>query len=231
MRTVEDVMTRTVAIVSREAPYKEIVRLMDEHRVSALPVVDGSGLVVGIVSEADLLLKEEFPPLEPGRAPLIRRHRADRAKASGSKAEDLMTVEVVTIRPSATLSEAARTMHRHGIKRLPVVGPDGEIVGIVSRKDLLKVFLRPDAEILDEVRTRVLGEVLWLGPNTVRVGVHEGNVTLDGRVEQRSLIPIIVRLVYSVDGVVDVDERLEWADDDLEYREGVPYGVLRAGLR
>jgi CBS-domain-containing membrane protein len=122
-------------------------------------------------------------------------------------------------------------MHRHGIKRLPVVGPDGEIVGIVSRKDLLKVFLRPDAEILDEVRTRVLGEVLWLGPNTVRVGVHEGTVTLDGRVEQRSLIPIIVRLVYSVDGVVDVDERLEWADDDLEYREGVPYGVLRAGLR
>jgi CBS domain-containing protein len=231
MKTVDDVMTRTVVVVSERAPYKEIVRLMEDHRVSALPVITESGRVVGIVSEADLLLKEEYPPLEPGRAPLVRRHRAERAKASASVAEDLMTREVITIRPSASLTEAARVMHRHGVKRLPVVGPEAEIVGIVSRRDLLKVFLRDDAEILLEVRDRVLGDVLVLGPSAVRAMVHEGTVYLDGTVEQRSLIPIIVRLVHAVDGVVAVDERLQWAVDDLEYREGTPYGVLRTGLR
>jgi CBS domain-containing protein len=227
MRTVEEVMTRTVAVVSERTPYKEIVRRMDDNRVSALPVISETGRVVGIVSEADLLLKEEYPPLEPGRAPLIRRNRADRAKASGSVAGSLMTSEVITIRPSATVTEAARTMHRHAVKRLPVIGLDGEIVGIVSRSDLLKVFLRDDAEILEEVRDRVLADVLSLEPSAVRASIHEGTVYLDGRVEQRSLIPIMVRIVYAVDGVVAVDERLEWAVDDLDHREGVPYGVLR----
>ena len=214
-RRVRDVMTSEVVTVGEQASFKEIAATMDEHRVSALPVLDAEGRVAGIVSEADLLLKEEFPEGPAGgRLFQGRRQREERAKAAGATAAELMTAPAVTIGPDATVTEAARLLHRHGIKRLPVVDPAGPLLGIVSRADLLKVFLRADAEIAQEVRQEVLMRAMWVNPDTVTVTVHDGMVTLGGQLERRSLIPITVSLVHGLDGVVDVVDRLTFEVDD-----------------
>ena len=208
-------MTREVVTVDEHASFKEIGATMAEHRVSALPVLDKEGRVAGIVSEADLLLKEEFPE-GPAGGRLFQGHRqrVERAKAAGATAAELMTAPAVTVGPDATVAEAARLLHRHGIKRMPVVDPAGPLLGIVSRADLLKVFLRSDAEIAQEVRQEVLLRAMWVDPDTVTVKVRDGVVTLIGELERRSLIPIAVSLVHGIDGVVDVVDRLTFEIDD-----------------
>jgi CBS-domain-containing membrane protein len=208
-------MTREVVTVGERTPFKQIAGTMAERRVSALPVLDDEGRVAGIVSEADLLLKEEFPD-GPAGGHLFqgRRQRMERAKAAGDTAAELMTAPAVTVGPDATVAEAARLLHRHGIKRMPVVDPAGPLLGIVSRNDLLKVFLRSDAEIAQEVRQEVLVRAMWVNPDTVTIKVRDGVVTLTGQLERRSLIPITVNLVHGLDGVVDVVDRLSFEVDD-----------------
>jgi CBS-domain-containing membrane protein len=214
-RRVRDVMTQDVVTVDEHASFKEVARLLSERRVSALPVLDGEARVVGIVSEADLLLKEEFPEGPPeGHLFEGRRRRHARVKAAGSTAAEVMTSPAVTIGPDASIPEAARLLHHHGIKRLPVVDPAGPLLGIVSRADLLKVFLRSDADIATEVRRRVLVRSMWIDPDVVRVEVHDGVVTLTGQLERSSLIPIVVGRVRGLDGVVDVVDRLTFDLDD-----------------
>jgi CBS-domain-containing membrane protein len=214
-RRVRDVMTPVVVTVGERTSFKEIAATMAEHRVSALPVLDEAGRVAGIVSEADLLLKEEFPEGSAGgRLFQSRRLRVERVKAAGDTAAELMTAPAVTIGPDATVTEAARLLHRHGIKRMPVVDPAGPLLGIVSRADLLKVFLRTDAEIAQEIRQEVLVRAMWVNPDTVTVEVRDGIVTLSGQLERRSLIPIAVSLVHGIDGVVDVVDRLTFELDD-----------------
>ena len=177
--------------------------------------MDQDGRVAGIVSEADLLLKEEFPEgPASGRRFQGHRQRVERAKAAGDTAAELMTTPAVTVGPDATVTEAARLLHRHGIKRVPVVDPAGPLLGIVSRADLLKVFLRSDAEIAQEVRQDVLVRAMWVNPDTVTVEVRDGVVTLTGQLERRSLVPITVSLVHGLDGVVDVVDRLTFEVDD-----------------
>jgi CBS domain-containing protein len=167
------------------------------------------------VSEADLLLKEEFPE-GPAGGRLFQGHRqrVERAKAAGGTAAELMTTPAVTVGPDATVTEAARRMHRAGVKRLPVIDPAGPLLGIVSRADLLKVFLRSDAEITREVHQEVLVRAMWVDPDSVTVRVRDGVVTLAGQLERRSLIPIAVSLVHGIDGVVDVLDRLSFELDD-----------------
>jgi CBS-domain-containing membrane protein len=212
--TVSDVMTRDVVTVDALAPFKEVVRLMQEHRVSALPVVDDDDVLVGIVSEGDLILRED-PGLVGGGHLFESRHRAaDRAKAAGKLAHELMTTPVISVAPDASLGEAARRMHRNEVKRLPVVDAEGRLVGIVSRADLLRGFLRDDAEIAKEIREDVIRRTLWIDPDTIRVVVREGIVTLQGQVERRSLLPIVERLVASIEGVVAVNDSLSYAADD-----------------
>jgi CBS-domain-containing membrane protein len=214
-RRVRDVMTQEVVTVDEHASFKEVATLLTERRVSALPVLDGEGRVVGLVSEADLMLKEEFPEGPPeARLFQSRRRRQTRAKAAGDTAAELMTSPAVTIGPDASVAQAARLLHRHGIKRLPVVDPAGPLLGIVSRADLLKVFLRSDADISREVRQQVLLRAMWMDPDTVVVEVRDGVVTLTGQLERRSLIPITVNLVRGLDGVVDVVDRLSFELDD-----------------
>ena len=214
-RRVRAFMTQDVVTVDEHASFKEVATLLTERRVSALPVLDGEGRVVGIASEADLLLKEEFPQGPPdGRLFQSRRRRQTRAKAAGDTAAELMTSPAVTIGPDASVAQAARLLHRHGIKRLPVVDPAGPLLGIVGRADLLKVFLRADADIAREVRQQVLRRAMWIDPDTVAVEVHDGVVTLAGQLERRSLIPIVVSLVRGLDGVVDVVDRLSFEFDD-----------------
>ncbi|MFF0204286.1 CBS domain-containing protein [Streptomyces sp. NPDC005017] len=200
---VNDVMTQTVVSVGREAPFKDVVGVMGQWRVSALPVVEGEGRVVGVVSEADLLPKEEFRDSDPARFDQLRR-LSDLAKAGAVTAGELMTSPAVTVRADATLAQAARVMARHRVKRLPVVDAHGVLEGVVSRADLLKVFLRADEEIADEVRREVVSHLFPAPPEPVLVDVTDGVVTLTGRVRDTSLVPVAARLVRAVEGVVDV---------------------------
>jgi CBS domain-containing protein len=232
-----DVMTRQVVVVDESAPFKEIVELLEEHRVSALPVVDADDRVVGVVSEADLLLKEVIDAAgeNDGRLFERKRRKVERAKAAGAVAADVMTAPAITVRAGATLSDAARLMKDHGIKRLPVVESDGKLVGIVSRADLLRVFLRPDQDIKQEIERSVIEETLWMDPSRVRVGVRQGVVTAEGTVEQRSMIPVLIGLIHGVEGVVGVEDRLTYEVDDVSVPPSkvghwnlVPYGLQDA---
>ncbi|WP_405876481.1 CBS domain-containing protein [Streptomyces sp. NBC_00005] len=208
---VSDVMTRTVAVVRRGAAFKDIVRTMQDRKVSAVPVVDTGNQVVGIVSEADLLPKEEFRDSDPDRYTQLRR-LSDLAKAGSVTAGELMTSPALTVRADATLAQAARTMARARVKRLPVVDETGCLEGIVSRADLLKVFLRDDEEIAEEVRREVVSYLFPAPSSAVRVEVRDGVVTLGGRVRDTSLVPVAARLVRAVEGVVDVEFALDGPD-------------------
>ncbi|MBD0842158.1 MULTISPECIES: CBS domain-containing protein [unclassified Streptomyces] len=192
---VSDVMTHTVIAVGSEATFKEIVELLDQWKVSALPVLAGEGRVVGVVSEADLLLKEEFRDTDEGDL-------AERAKAGAVTAGELMSAPAVTVHADASLAEAARIMARRHVKRLPVVDGVGLLQGVVSRSDLLKVFLRSDEEIAEEIRGSVLGQLPIVTPLTV--SVTEGVVTLGGALPDRALVPVVARAVRAVEGVVDI---------------------------
>jgi CBS domain-containing protein len=214
---VKDLMTSEVVTVGPATPFKEIVGRLAEHRVSAMPVVDDAGLVLGVVSEADLLLKEEFPDPDQD-VPLFwtKRRRLEREKAAGSTARDLMSVHLVSIASDATVAEAARRMHRANVKRLPVLGEGGRLVGIISRSDLLKVFNRPDQAIRREIMDDVIVGDFTMDPARFFIHVDDGVVVLQGRVERRSLLPYLVRAVHGVEGVVRVESRLTFDVDDVE---------------
>lgn len=201
---VSDVMTHTVAAIGRGAPFKEIVRMMQDWKVSALPVLEGEGRVVGVVSEADLLHKEEFRDSDPDRATQLKR-LSDLAKAGAVTAGELMTSPALTVHADATLAQAARTMAHAKVKRLPVVDDVGMLQGIVSRADLLKVFLRDDEDIAEEVRREVVAYLFPAPTSAARVAVRDGVVTLSGRIKDTSLVPVAARLIRAVEGVVDVE--------------------------
>ncbi|TQK50031.1 BON domain-containing protein [Streptomyces sp. SLBN-118] len=201
---VSDVMTHTVVAVSRDATFKEIVQTMERWKVSALPVLEGEGRVIGVVSEADLLPKEEFRESDADRYTQLRRP-PDLAKAGAVTAEELMSAPAITTHPGATLPQAARIMAQRKVKRLPVVNDIGMLEGIVSRADLLKVFLRDDEDIAEEVRKDVVSLLFPMQPEPVRVEVEDGVVTLTGRIRDTALVPVAARLVQAVEGVVDVE--------------------------
>lgn len=203
-RTVSDVMTHTVVALGPDAPFKKIVETMGEWKVSALPVLEGDGRVVGVVSEADLLAKEEF---RADSDSLIEQYRRleELAKAGAVTARELMTAPAVCIQADATLAQAARTMARKKVKRLPVVDGEGRLAGVVSRSDLLKVFLRDDEQIAAEVRRQVVEPLFPNGEPTVRAEVHEGVVHYTGRLRDATLVPVAARMTRSVEGVVDVE--------------------------
>ncbi|MGW1627663.1 CBS domain-containing protein [Streptomyces sp. NPDC002172] len=201
--TVSDVMTRTVAAIGRDAPFKDVVTLMTEWKVSALPVLEGDGRVIGVVSEADLLPKEEFRDSDPDR--FTQRQRLDDlAKAGAVTAGELMSTPAVTVHPNATLAQAARIMAQRKVKRLPVVNDESLLEGVVSRSDLLKVFLRGDEELAEEVRHEVVDRLFPLSADHIQVEVAEGAVTLTGWVEDNGLAAVAERLARAVEGVVDV---------------------------
>jgi CBS domain-containing protein len=231
--TVRDVMTSTVVTVTHAAPFKEIVEKLAKYGISALPVIGPGGGVVGVISEADLMLKEERTPEMTRSLFEGRRRRRERTKMWGKVAGELMTSPAVTIGPEASVAEAARLMHEKHVKRLPVVDGNGALVGIVSRRDVLRIFLRPDEEIRDEIVHRVIRGILWLGPRAVHVHVRRGVITLEGEVKRKSMIPLITELVEGVEGVVAVAVRLGFRFDDTNVRaEGMdPWGMLAHGLR
>ncbi|MFD8910987.1 CBS domain-containing protein [Streptomyces sp. NPDC059575] len=202
-RSVGDVMTRTVAVVGPETSFKEIARMLRDRHVGSLPVLVG-GKVAGVVSESDLLPKEELRDA-PGEAYTGRRRPADLAKAEAATAAELMSAPAVTVHSGATLAEAARRMARSGVRMLPVVDDRGVLEGVVSRVDLLKVFLRGDQDIEREVRHDIVSWILPPPDSLIHVEVHDGVVTLTGSLRDTALVPVAARLVRAVEGVVDVE--------------------------
>lgn len=207
-------MTRDVIHVPPGMPFKEIVRTLAENDVTAVPVMDASGRPMGVVSEADLLRKSADQAGQANLMPTPPLEAWERAKAEGARAEELMSAPPVCARRDWTVVEAARLMEVQNVKRLPVVDETDKLVGIVSRRDLLRVFLRHDAAIREEINQDVLHRTLGIAPSGVTVKVREGQVTLDGSVEVKSLIPVIERLCRTVDGVVSVSEHLAYETDD-----------------
>ncbi|HEX6470258.1 MAG TPA: CBS domain-containing protein [Streptosporangiaceae bacterium] len=222
-RTVRDVMTTAVVSAYEAATFKDIAKMMTERGLSALPVVGDGHRVIGVVSEADLLARAERPDRGLGRlGPLARpmrlallarggrgrRGRRTRTAAHALTAGDLMSAPPITVGPDAGIAEAARIMHVQGVKRLPVADERGYLLGIVSRRDLLRVFTRTDDEIRSEIDTEVVYGLLRADRETVSVDVTNGIVTLTGEVGRQSLIPQAVRRAAATDGVVDVVDRL-----------------------
>jgi CBS domain-containing protein len=208
---VRDVMTTKVMTVDRITPYKEIATILAKHKISAVPVLMLGRHVAGVVSEADLLdaqQKRERAAHAAIEGGLHLTHRHDAHQ--GLTAEQLMTSPAVTIYPEAALSTAARLMNNHNFKSLPVVTPDGTLAGMVSRGDLLSVFLRLDEDIASEVRG-MLSKVLLADPEAVSVRVRNGVVILGGQPAAGTdpgLIPVVVRLTWDIAGVVDVVEKI-----------------------
>ncbi|MFD5247657.1 CBS domain-containing protein [Amycolatopsis sp. NPDC058340] len=207
---VRDVMTREVRSVRKGTPIAEIAGILAGQGISAVPVVDDDRAVVGVVSEADLLLRQvESIAASRPRVPGIR------SKADGRTAGDVMSTPAVTVEADRPVAEAARLMVGHRVKRLPVVDRDGTLTGIVSRADLVRAFVRTDAEIRDEVLRDVTEQVRRPARGEVRVEVENGVVTLRGEVERRSQAVLLSALVRRIAGVVEVvDEvRFRWDDE------------------
>ena len=207
--TVKDVMTTRVVSVRKEASFKEMAAMLKRSRISAFPVLDHAGRVVGVVSEADLLVKEAA--LADGTSLLAAlRHIREDDKAEGITAGDLMTGPAVTIGPDASVEDAARLMYDKRVKRLPVVNRAGLLVGIVSRVDVLSVFDRPDAEIRQEITKRVLPDALVLVPRGLAVEVRDGIVTLSGELSAEREGKAVADAVRHVQGVVAVRDRFSY---------------------
>jgi len=200
---VQDVMTTSVVTVDRITPYKEIAKRLAEHKIGGVPVLTMGRHVAGVVSEGDLLAARAKNPAGgrrwPGRSLRRQRHH-------GTMAEELMTSPAITVRADATIAAAARLMNAHHVRFLPVVDSVGRLLGIVSRRDLLSVFLRPDAEIARQV-SEIFTDLLPGGAVGIQVAVRNGVVTMTGQPEdaaEEELIQIAVRLAWDVEGVVDV---------------------------
>jgi CBS domain-containing protein len=214
---VRALMTRDVVTVTPQTPLRRVARLLAQHHISGVPVCDREGAVVGVVTEADILLKEVG--VRPGRGEPLSwlvdgSDLTKMRKALARTAGDAMSSPPVTTSPWRTVSEAARLMLERGVNRLPVL--DGSrLVGILSRADLVRAFNRDDDDIAREIREEAIGESLWVSRDAVQVGVRNGEVTLRGRVEARSDVGLLLAFVSTVPGVVGVRSELEWRQDDV----------------
>ena len=209
-------MTTDVIGIGPKSSLKEAARRMIEAGVSGLVVTDGGGRLVGIITEADFV-KAESQRRAGKRARLLRWLSPDAELPETERhVEDVMTAEVVTLGPDADHAEAARLMRTAGVKRIPVVDEKGDLLGIVSRSDILRAFARPDLEILSEIEDHVMLKILWIDPKRVQITVIEGNVVLRGMLETRSDAVLLEDLTRRLDGVVSVNSELSWEIDNTK---------------
>ncbi len=219
---IRDLMTAEVMTIGPGASLKEAARRMVEASVSGLPVTDGSGSVVGMITEADFV-KTEADRRADKRALLLRLFTRDTELPKSERhVGDVMTSEVITIGPDADHAEAARLMKKVGIKRIPVVGDSGELLGLVSRSDVLRAFIRPDKDILDEIVNRVMTYVLWIDPKRVDLTCVDGNVVLSGRLETRSDAELLAEFTRRVDGVASLESKLTYEIDNTKVSMAPP---------
>lgn len=235
MLTVRDVMSSPVVTVREKTPLKDVARLLVDDGMSGVPVVDADGRVVGIVSEADFLIKEQG-------ATEVRHRRLARLlgespetiaqleKVEARTAAEAMTSPAVTIAPARAIRDAAALMTGQGINRLPVV-EDGRLVGIVTRHDLLRAYLRSDAELARIIREDVLLRILWLDPSAFEVSVVNGEARIIGRVERQSSAEIIEATVRMIPGIVALEAEIGWSLDDRDLRPAERDAEFPFGLR
>jgi CBS domain-containing protein len=209
---VKDVMTASVIWVERDTPFAAIAAALREYRVSAFPVLDEKGQVIGVVSESDLLAKLALGGGEDGMPGMITGilHQHQTEKARAVTAGDLMTSPAETVSPDDTLEHAARLMYLRKVKRLPVVDTDNHLAGIVSRADVLAFYDRPDVEIGEEIRNDIAVCESHADAGRIDVMVTDGVVTLTGRPRTCDQGHDIIRRARHVQGVVAVRDRLDY---------------------
>jgi CBS domain-containing protein len=220
---VRDVMTEHVFTVTPATPLKVVATRMLEYGVSGLPVLADDEMVVGVVSETDVLYKERTAPDRKGVVEWLVHYGDDPplAKLDARTAGDAMTTPAVTIASGRSIEDAATLMLDLRIDRLPVVD-SGQLVGIVTRSDLVRAFIRSDDDIAQEIREQGLLKRFWMGPSSVTVEVDQGNVLVEGRVDTQALAESIVAYIERIPGVVSVESTLTWPKTKSRKREKAP---------
>jgi len=202
---IKDVMTSDVTTVEPATSLKDVAALLVERRISGLPVVDPDGKV--------LLFKEcgEQGPqgvlawlLEPGGP----------AKLEATTAEEAMTAPAKTIGPERPVVEAAKRMLEEAVNRFPVVDEEGTLIGIVTRADLVRAFVRSDEAIAREIREDVVLKTLWIAPEALHISVDKGKVRLGGSVESKTDAELIEAFARRVPGTVSVESHLSWLEEN-----------------
>jgi CBS domain-containing protein len=214
---VQDVMTADPVTVTPATPVKDLADILVRQRVGAVPVLTVGGKVVGIVTEADLLRKEELQRDPEGQHSMHLTYRARRDIATAETAREIMSKHPATVRADATVAEAARVMDRQQVTCLLVTDQNSRLLGMVSPRDLLRVFLRPDEQLRAQIISEVLASYLGTNPALVQVDVADGVVRLTGELERKSMLALIQPAVRAVDGVIDVQAQLGYAIDDTRW--------------
>jgi CBS domain-containing protein len=217
---VQELMTTPTLSIGPEASLKDVATLFVENGITGLPVCDARNRVVGVVSEGDILYKEHDPQDNGGHRRLRWPRRRDAAaiKAKAQIVREAMTSPPITVSPWSSASEAARLMTVQGVNRLPVVKGD-TLVGIVTRSDLVRAFIRSDEEIARELREEVLERTMGIDRDTVQIEVRRGVVTLAGMLRTRSDVALLERMTARIPGVVAVTNGLTWNVDDMSRKE------------
>ena len=209
---VEQIMSREVVSITPTTSLKDVARRLLERSISGVPVVGDDGKVLGIVSASDILVKTsaELGNRERPSNWLFGDDDREALKRGARTAADAMSRPAITIGPHCTVAEAARMMVKRSVNRLPVVD-DGKLVGIVTRSDIVRAFVRPDSELKEQICTEVLLDTLWIDPTTIDVAVDEGEVALAGVVATRTVAELVPVYISLVPGVVSVDaSHLVW---------------------
>jgi CBS domain-containing protein len=215
---VRDIMTANVAAVGRDASLKQVAELMTEHKISGVPVVNAERRVLGVVSEADIIVKAASRPASVGLLGDLVTRKVDQRHLAAATAGEAMTAPAVTIDAEQSVAEAARLMVEHRVNRLPVLVAE-RLVGIVSRGDLVRAFTRPDGDIWEELRNDVIPSKLWISPEGLDISVAGGRVRVEGQVTTRTEAELIEAFAWRVPGVVTVDcSELRWETDDRAHR-------------
>lgn len=214
---VNELMSDTVVTVTPETPLKEVAELLLERGISGAPVCDDKGVVVGVVSETDIVSRERGRPERPNGLlgwMLKSTLAPEDLKALARTAEEAMTAPAITIAPYRSVTFAAKLMLEEQVNRLPVVDGKGQLVGLLSRADLVRAFARADVEIAREIREDVLHASLWTEPTAVGVEVHDGLVLLTGQLETKTDVELLTALTERVPGVVAVESQVSYRVDN-----------------
>jgi CBS domain-containing protein len=212
---VRDVLSADVIVVAPEAPLKEVAELLFQHRISGVPVTDRDGKVLGVVSEADFVRKEASSDAGRKRA---REGPVLEARTAG----EAMTSPAITVGPECDVYEAARLMTDRRVNRLPVTDAEGKLVGIVTRADLVRAFVRSDDEIERELREEVVLRTLWIDPEDVWISVDAGEVRLAGKLGTKADAELLEYFASRVPGVVSVHSTLRWQIDEPRLQRSDP---------
>ena len=212
MLRAREIMSTPVVTVRPETPLKEVAELMAQHRITGVPVVDARGHLVGIISESDFIRKMEGEQHRSLWGSLVEA-RGKKRELQTQAASELMTTRVIMGDPEMSVRELTRLMSAYDVNRIPIV-EEGRVIGIVTRADILRTFVRADTAITEEVRWKLAHE-LWIEPSGLEIVTHNGVVSIVGEVDTQSDVALAQRWAAATEGVVAVDvQGLRYRVDD-----------------